>query len=287
MTRIAVAPAPGRSVLRVRSDRLAVRVLHQDQDGARVALVANGALLLAGDAVEIEVDVAEGAWLEIVETTGTVAYGGAAASRWDVDVRLGEAATLVWDALPFVVSDGARTHRRTDVHLGESARALLRETFVLGRARQAGGDLWTHSLVQDAGGPLHVEELDLSGQVRGLPGVLAVHGSPGLVDGGPAASIRAPRTLSVLDTVLALGWRPAAVPGTPPAPATSTGQDASATCFELDRPGTVLRWLGTELHEDTIGDRYLALWERELTDERRRTGASVGPASPALVPVPA
>lgn len=260
MTLIAVTPGTGRSVLRLRSDALAVRVLEQDATGARVALVANGALLLAGDRVAIEVDVADGAWLQIVETTGTVAYGGAEESRWDVDVRLGAGATLAWDALPFVVSDGARTHRRTDVQLGGGARALLRETFVLGRAGQTGGDLWSALHADDAEGPLQSEELDLSRQARSLPGVLAT----GLGAG-----------LSVVDTVLALGWRPEATrergePG-----------DPAATLFELDRPGTVLRWLGTALHRDTVGDRCLALWERELTAART---APVPAPSPDLVP---
>lgn len=260
MTRIAVARGDGRSVLHLRSDMLAVRVLEQDADGARVALVANGALLLAGDAVEIEVEVADGAWLDIVETTGTVAYGGAERSRWDVDVRLGAGATLAWDALPFVVSDGARAHRRTDVRVGQGARAVLRETFVLGRAGQTGGDLWSLLRAQDADGPLQVEELDLSRRARGLPGVLAAGAVP---------------VLSVVDTVLALGWRPAE----PPA-----AEDGGATRFELDRPGTVLRWLGTELHRDTVGDRCLALWERQLAATRTRGCAAPTPSTPDPVP---
>ncbi|MFI2753609.1 urease accessory protein UreD [Cellulomonas sp. P22] len=260
MTRITVAPGRGRSVLGLRSGALAVRVLAQDADGARVALVANGALLLAGDAVEVEVDVAAGAWLEVVETTGTVAYGGAEPSRWDVDVRLGAGATLTWGALPFVVSDGARTHRRTEVHLGEGARAVLRETLVLGRAGQVGGDLWSRLTTHDAAGPLQVEELDLSRSARGLPGVLTT---------GPVA---APRT--VVDTVLALGWRPATPAGMP---------DDGATFLELDRPGAVLRWLGTALHHDTVGDRCLDAWADELAGARTMAPAP----APAPAPVPA
>ncbi|WP_066584245.1 urease accessory protein UreD [Cellulomonas timonensis] len=256
MTRIVVAPGLGRSALELRSGALAVRVLEQDADGARVALVANGALLLAGDSVDVEVEVAEGAWLEVVETTGTVAYGGAEPSRWDVDVRLGVGARLTWGALPFVVSDGARTHRRTEARLAEGARALLRETLVLGRTGQAGGDLWSSLTAYDAVGPLQVEELDLSRPVRGLPGVLAT------------GSGAAPRT--VVDTVLALGWRPAPLPGPP---------GAGATLFELDRPGAVLRWLGTELHRDTVGDACLAAWSAELAAAPRTAhgGATVAP----------
>lgn len=238
MTLVAVAPGTGRSLLRLRSDVLAVRVLEQDADGARVGLVASGALLVAGDVVRIEVEVEDGGWLEIVETAGTVAYGGAEESHWNVDVRLGAGATLIWDALPFVVSDGARVRRRSHVRLGVGARALLRETFVLGRAGQAGGDLWSSLDAVDTQGPLQHEELDLERAVRELPGVLAT--------GARGAAV-----LSVVDTVLALGWRPA------PAP--------SSEVFELDRPGAYLRWLGTDLHRNEAGDRCLARWREELT----------------------
>ena len=256
MTRVAVAPGPGRSTLELRSGALAARVLEQDETGARVALVAHGALLLAGDVVEVEVDVADGAWLEVVETTGTVAYGGEQRSRWDVDVRVGAGATLTWGALPFVVSDGARTHRRTRAQLGEGARALLRETLVLGRAGQAGGDLWSELAAHDAAGPLQVEDLDLSRPARALPGI---------VSGGSGAA-----PLTVVDTVLALGWRPTPLAGP---------SDPWATYLELDRPGAMMRWLGRELHHDTVGDRCLAAWAAELAQAR-------GDTAPPPEPVP-
>ena len=44
------------------------------ETGARVGLVATTALLLGGDHVEIDIDVGPGAWLEVVEIAGTVAY---------------------------------------------------------------------------------------------------------------------------------------------------------------------------------------------------------------------
>ncbi|MCQ3998711.1 urease accessory protein UreD [Aeromicrobium sp. 636] len=118
------------------ADRPLVRpmLLSSDEDGARVSLVPEGALLLAGDAVRIEVAVGPGAHLELVEPAGTVAYamdGGCA--RWDVDVVVEAAAGLVWAGEPFVVAEGARVARRTRVRLGWEARLALREVLVLGR----------------------------------------------------------------------------------------------------------------------------------------------------------
>lgn len=63
-----------RSRLHHTTGNLTVRVVDQDVGGVRVGLPATRALPLSGDEVRIEVYVAPGAWLQAVETTGTVAY---------------------------------------------------------------------------------------------------------------------------------------------------------------------------------------------------------------------
>ncbi len=83
--------------------------MEQDTHGARVGLLATQALLLAGDDVRVEVDVAPGAWLDIVETTGTVAYEGEVPSSWVIEATVGDEALLTWAGKPFVVSDGIAT----------------------------------------------------------------------------------------------------------------------------------------------------------------------------------
>ncbi|WP_418606077.1 urease accessory protein UreD [Georgenia sp. SUBG003] len=134
MTALAVERAAGRARCTVVPGALSPRVLGGDGAGARVGLVATRALLLGGDHVSIDVRVGAGAWLEIVETAGTVAFdAGGTPSSWSVTVTLEAGARLEWEALPFVVADGADVTRSTRVMLDDGARALLRETVVLGR----------------------------------------------------------------------------------------------------------------------------------------------------------
>ena len=200
-TRVRVSAADGGGRCRVlttltRSDPCAAGlrpfVVHRDQDAARVSLVPDGALLLAGDSIELDVTVDAGARLDLIEPGGTVAFDmrGARAS-WDVRVRVGPDAVLTWAGEPFVVSAGADVRRRTDLHLAEGARAALRETLVLGRYGEWPGSVRQHTAVRVAGRPVLVEELPIDptsapgllGGHRVLSSVLAVGAVPDL--GGP------------------------------------------------------------------------------------------------------
>ena len=141
-TRVTVRrpPGGGRAVVSMATsgppDRPVIRpmLLSANAEGARVSLVPEGALLLAGDAVRIDVSVGAGARLELQEPGGTVAYAmsGAKAS-WNVTITLGPASSLTWAGEPFVVAAGAEVDRRTRVSLGWGAMLALREALVLGR----------------------------------------------------------------------------------------------------------------------------------------------------------
>jgi len=126
------------------SDRPVVRpmLMASDDAGAVVSLVPDGALLLAGDAISIDVHVGPGARLELTEPAGTVAYamdGGRAS--WDVTIELAPAATLVWAGEPFVVAEGATVDRSTTIRCGTGAAMAWRETLVLGRHGERPGTL--------------------------------------------------------------------------------------------------------------------------------------------------
>lgn len=178
-TRLVVEAAPGRP--RVRSEstgdprRPCLRpLIVASGDGyARICLMPDGALLLTGDEIRLEVTIGPGVHLELVEPAGTVAYdmrGGEAA--WDVSLFLGERSTLVWAGEPFVVSAGARVARSTDVRLGSGARLAVRETLVLGRHQERSGVLRQRWTARDAdGADLLVEELVLD-ETAHRPGVL-------------------------------------------------------------------------------------------------------------------
>ncbi|MEO7236079.1 MAG: urease accessory protein UreD [Lapillicoccus sp.] len=251
VTRLSVAGDPGGGRVRVvvASDgprgrgHLGIRVLDARPDHARVALLAEGALLLAGDEVGVRVDVGPGVHLEVVEPAGTVAYdmrGGEA--TWAVSAELGPHARLVWRAEPFVVSSGARVRRTLDLHLRENAVAVLRETLVLGRSAESGGTLQQRTRVTTADGPLLAEDLEIDG-ARPQVGVL----------GGSR----------VLDTVAVLGTRAGAEP-TP----------AGAHRLELDGCGTLLRALLPAVHLSPLEP----VWRRavsQTTEGTERTGRPV------------
>ena len=148
-----------------------------DDQGARVALVPDRALLLAGDSVEVSVVVADGLALHLQETSGTVAYamrGGSAS--WSFDAVVGADARLVLDALPWVSASGSRVARNLSVNLGSAATLLARETLVLGRSGEGPGSLVSHTTVTRGSRPVLVEELCSANQApyRILDSVLAV-----------------------------------------------------------------------------------------------------------------
>ena len=178
-TRLVVDAAAGRP--RVRSEttgdprRPCLRpLIVASGDGyARVCLMPDGALLLADDAIKLEVTLGPGVHLELVEPAGTVAYdmrGGEAS--WDVSLLLGERSTLVWAGEPFVVSAGARVSRGTEVRLGAGAQLAVRETLVLGRHHERSGVLSQTWTARDAdGADLLVEEV-LIDETSHRPGIL-------------------------------------------------------------------------------------------------------------------
>lgn len=221
LTRVEVRrPASGgRCEARVSSsgppDRPLVRpmLLSSDDRGARVSLVPEGALLLAGDAVRVEVVVGPGAGLELVEPAGTVAYAMAGSSAsWDVSIRLGAAASLVWAGEPFVVAEGAQVDRRTSVSLAWDSTLVLREVLVLGRHGERPGRIrQAFEAVGPNGVPVVVDSLSM-----------------GPDDGPLLLGARA------MGTVTSLGVRlPDGLPG---------------TRLELEAEGTLLRHLCDEAH---------------------------------------
>lgn len=216
-TRIDVTADPVRDRCLLTTDHLSPRRLPGPPGVVRVALVAAGALLLAGDEVRIEV-VAEGpVQVEIVETAGTVAYamrGGSA--RWDVDIRLTNGAGLRWYAEPFVVSAGADVTRTTTARLARGSTARLRESLVLGRYGEVGGTLRTATRAWLDDDLLLAEDLDLSPETRTGWAIL-----------GPARC---------LDTVTTLGFR---LP------------DAAHT-LQLEGPGSIARQLLQEQHQSDL-----------------------------------
>lgn len=174
----------------VRSDPTATvlraMVLEHTADSARLALLPDGALLLAGDAIEIEVHVGAGLRLDLVEPAGTVAFDmRGARARWDVCVVLEEGAVLTWAGEPFVVAAGAEVEREISVRCASGSSLAMRETLVLGRFGEGPGTLRQHTRVVDDEGPVLVEHLALDAATAPL--VLGGHRVlTSVLAGGPA-----------------------------------------------------------------------------------------------------
>lgn len=216
-TRIEVVADPVRDRCLLTTDHLSPRQLPGAAGVVRVALVAAGALLLAGDDVRIEIAVSGAVRLEIVETAGTVAYGMRGGSaRWDVDIRLTDGASLQWYAEPFVVAAGADVTRTTTARLDAGCTAHLRESLVLGRHGETGGTLRTSTRAWLADELLLAEDLDLAPEARTGWAVMGAN--------------------RCLDTVATLGFR------LPEAPQT----------LQLERPGSIARQLIHEQHLSTL-----------------------------------
>ena len=247
MTRIAVSVAPGRARLTLTGGAISPRVLRVAEDGARIGLVATTALLLGDDHLEFAIDVGPGAWLEIVETAGTVAYDAdGVASSWTTRIRVADGGLLTWVGEPFVVSHGANVRRSTTIDLAAGATACLRETLVLGRTGETGGAIRSTLSVRHADQQLLIEDLDLTDRsTRELPGMIG--------------------QLRVIDTVALFG-----------STAPSTPELSAGMRFDLDGRGTVARCLATTFATSPLTP-VAAGWAA-AAESARRHGAAAFPA---------
>ena len=222
MSTIGVHAADGRARLTLTQGPISPRILRVTDNGARIGLVATQALLLGGDHIKLDIEVGPGAWLELVETAGTVAYDAdGEGSSWTVSIHVADGGVLIWSGEPFVVSRGANVARCTTIDLGVGAVACIRETLVLGRSAETGGAV--RSTMSAKHLPSHNqpptdllrEDLDLTDpDIRALPGLL-----------GDAR---------IIDTVCLLGMR------APTEPPVAAGQR-----FDLDGAGSLARSLTT------------------------------------------
>lgn len=174
MTFVGVDAGDGRARLNLTGGSLAPRLISADSAGAKVALVATTALLLGGDEVDLQLRVGSGAWLEIIETAGTVAYDAqGSSSSWRVRALVEDGGLLLWHGEPFVSSNGSNTLRSSVFDLGRGAVLCTRETVVLGRTGESGGSVRIQTRVRCGHEAVLVEDLDLTDRpTRHLPGIL-------------------------------------------------------------------------------------------------------------------
>lgn len=224
--RIAVAAGGPRARVELVVGSLAPRLISRGARHVHVGVTAAEMLLLDGDTVEVSVQVGPGCVLHIEDIGGTVAYPrrnvadlASPPARWLLDLQVARGGVLLWQGLPFVVAGAADVVRHTTLTLAEDARAVLRETLVLGRHGERGGRVRSGLEIHDDGGPVLLEELTVDGE-RPEPGVLGDR--------------------RVADTLLAAGFRPPSEQGD----------------LRLEAPGALARHLGSATHDSPLDERF-------------------------------
>lgn len=235
-TVVQVAAGADRARVVLRSGAIAARILERGPRYARVGLIAAGALLLGGDAVDLRISVDADCTLELEDIGGTVAYDGhGERAWWSSRIDVGDRGICTWHGLPFVVADGADVDRSTVAELGEDAALLLRETLVLGRSGEQGGAIRARTRIAVDGAPALIEHLDLEGR-EPIPGVL---GSD-----------------RVLDSVVLIGCEPAGD--------TSAWRTEGMTVLHPERGGIVVRAIVDAAHLGDLTPGWAALREELL-----------------------
>jgi urease accessory protein len=236
--RVEADGANARAIELTPGEFLTPRLLDRRGRHIRVALVGHTAMLLAGDRLDLTVEVGAGVHLELVEPSGTVAYNArGATAAWSAQIRVGRSGSLVWRAAPFVVAGGADVERTLDMTLDHAAVAAVREMLVLGRHGEVGGAIHSRQRVTLDGIPLLVETLDLRNrEIRQLPGVLGPH--------------------RVVASAMLLGFDP--------------GTQVSSVSTPLAGPGALARALTGAAHE--ADEALRAVWSAWLDEVARYAG---------------
>ncbi|MGP8296629.1 urease accessory protein UreD [Streptomyces inhibens] len=197
-------PAPGRTAVGVRATariQAAVRggtttlpVL--DGDGpfelrrlrsrgteARVCVVGAMSAPLGGDRLRIEAAAEQGAALHLTSAAATLALRGRTSEHATYDVRLtvGEQAQLHWLPKPLICAAGSDLRQTWTVDLAPTARLVLREEQVLGRAGEPPGHVASRLTVRRGGRTLLDQQAAYGPGAPGWdgPAVLAGHRAVG------------------------------------------------------------------------------------------------------------
>lgn len=128
---------------------------------ARVSVSAGTAGPLGGDRLSLEVRVGPGAVLVLNEISATLALPGTGghASEAVFSVRVDDGATLIWMPEPVIAARGCDHRQSITVALAGTARFYLREELIVGRHREAPGNIAQRVRVTRDGVPVYDQDL--------------------------------------------------------------------------------------------------------------------------------
>ncbi|MEU3657277.1 urease accessory protein UreD [Streptomyces sp. NPDC032161] len=164
---------------RLRSDGpFHLRRMRTDGNSAKVGIIGAMSAPLGGDRLTIDVTVEDRAVLEVTTAAAAVALRGATTAPATYDVRLtaGEHAGLRWLPQPLISAAGSNLRQTCRVELAPTARLLLREEQILGRADEDPGHLVSRLLVHRAGRPLLDQQAAYGSPEPGWDGPAGLNG---------------------------------------------------------------------------------------------------------------
>jgi urease accessory protein len=141
----------------------------------KVVLVQTVAGPLSGDRTVVEIEVDEGAALELTTNAATLAFPADRAARHELRARLGPGARLAWRPQPLILAAGCNLETSLEVELAAGAAALTRELVVLGRHGEEAGRYESELRCELEGRPLLHEAalVDAGGLARDSAALLA------------------------------------------------------------------------------------------------------------------
>lgn len=154
-----------------------LRRMRTDGNAAKVGIIGAMSAPLGGDRLTIDVTAGNRAALEVTTAAATLALRGPTTDPAHYDVRLtaGEHTRLRWLPQPLISAAGSNLQQTYTVELAATARLLLREEQLLGRANEEPGHLVSRLLVHRAGRPLLDQQTAYGHPEPGWDGPAVLH----------------------------------------------------------------------------------------------------------------
>lgn len=192
-------------------DRRAPAPLSVRRCGDRVLIASTAAMPVGGDELELRIEVGPGAHADI----GSVAAGmvwpgvGGAASAMTTLASVAAAARLDLWLEPTISVVGSRHRMTTRVDLGRTASARVVEEVVLGRSREASGDLTVSIRVERDGRPLVHHQERFGPDAAGAGSAVGVGGARHVLS-AVLVGVDAGRSRAQVEAARAAAWLPMA-----------------------------------------------------------------------------
>ncbi|MFI7704120.1 urease accessory protein UreD [Nonomuraea sp. NPDC049480] len=152
---------------------------------ARVCILGAMSAPLGGDRLRIEATAEQDAHLHITTVAATIALRGPTPEHatYDVHLTVADQASLHWLPQPLISAARSNLRQTCTIDLAASARLVLREELVLGRANEPPGRLTTRLTVRHDGHPLLDQQTMYGPDAPGWdgPAILAGHRAVGQI----------------------------------------------------------------------------------------------------------